>query len=125
MNQRELEVRSSERTGQMTQVMRAASRAAAPKVLRIAMVQRGVVVDERVVASGATVTVGPTERATFVVASSRLAPSHPLFEHKGGAYRLNVLEGMSGRVATSAGVVDLGARVPRLTLGADARGKVV
>ncbi len=125
MNQRELEIRSPERTGQMTQVMRAASREAAPTVLRIAMVQRGVVVDERVVARDATVTVGPTERATFVVASSRLAPSHPLFEHKGGAYCLNLLEGMTGRVATRAGLVELGARVPRLTLGADARGKVV
>ena len=113
----------------MTAVMRAAHVATGPRVLRIGVVRGGRIVEERVIKSRATVTIGVSERAMFLVDETRadMGEVFPLFERAGDGYRLNVARGMHGRVALEGGVVDLACSdAPRsLTLTDDARGKVV
>jgi hypothetical protein len=126
------------RPGQMTAVMRAVSHVAGPKILRIGVVQGGRVVDERLIKDRGHVTIGPSERAMFVVPSRRLPHNFRLFELIGGEYHLNYLEGMSGRVALTTGVSDLVAlkaqaktlqagdiKFHRVKLTEDSRGKIV
>jgi hypothetical protein len=122
----------------MTAVMRAMPQASGPKVLRIGIVQGGKVIEERVIKQRTHVTVGPSEKASFVVPSRNLPPSFRLFELVGSDYVLNYLDGMTGRVALKTGISDLGAlraqakRVPiqgghfyQIALSDEARGKVV
>jgi hypothetical protein len=118
----------------MTAVMRAVA-ATGPKVLRIGLVQGGRVLEERVIKDRANVTVGPSEKSMFVLATKNLPSSFKLFELVGNDYVLNFLDGMSGRVALPTGISELqqlkgqarkssgGAYQVRLT--EDARGKVV
>lgn len=122
------------RPGQMTAVMRAVAVASGPKVLRIGLVQGGKVIEERVIKQRTHVTVGPSEKNTFVVVAS-VPPSFKLFELVGSDYFLNFLDGMTGRIALQTGPTDLaalrgsakknqqGAYQVRLT--EDSRGKVV
>jgi hypothetical protein len=119
--------------GRMTAVMRAVAPAGGPKILRIGVVEGGKIVDERLVKERTTITVGPTEKATFVVASARVPAGFKLFELVEGEYYLNFHDGMSGRVALETGVSDLdalvaqarrGARARRVRLGDAARGKI-
>ncbi|RYE74233.1 MAG: hypothetical protein EOO74_11840, partial [Myxococcales bacterium] len=130
-----------QRPGRMTAVMRAMPVATGPKVLRIGLVQGGKVIEERVIKQRGTVTVGPSEKNTFVVLGSgvtSLPGSFKLFELVGQDYHLNYLDGMNGRVALQTGVSELDAlkgqarRVPQgsaqgyqVKLTEDARGKVV
>jgi hypothetical protein len=109
----------------MTAVMRAMSLASGPRVLRVGIVQQGRVVEERVIKQRITVTVGSSEEATFLIPSPVVPPLHALFERTGDGYALNVLEGMTGRVALASGIVELPKARARIELGADARGKVV
>src|SRR5829696_3995374 len=88
----------SGRPGQMTAVMRAMPQATGPKVLRIGIVQGGKVIEERVIKQRTHVTVGPSEKSMFVVATKGLPPSFRLFELIGSDYHLNFLDGMTGRV---------------------------
>jgi hypothetical protein len=118
----------------MTAVMRAV-KANGPKLLRVGVVVGGNVVEERIIGAGRDVTIGPSERNDFVLASSSLRKSHALFQYVEGAYALNFLESMTGRVALPTGVSDLevlrgqarridgGAYHVRLT--EDSRGKIV
>jgi hypothetical protein len=133
MSQRTQQQSSPQKPGQMTAVMRAVA-ATGPKVLRIGVVQSGKVSEERIVKDRSTVTIGPSERNTFVFSGGGIRTSHPLFEVVGGEYVLNFLESMTGRVALPTGVSDLevlkgqarrsstGAFQVRLT--EDSRGKV-
>jgi outer membrane biosynthesis protein TonB len=109
----------------MTAVMRAMPQVSGPRVLRVGVVQRGRVVEERVIKQRITVTVGSSEEATFLVPSPVVPPLHALFERDGDGYSLNVLEGMSGRIALASGILDLPAVPARIALPDDARGKVV
>lgn len=126
------------RPGQMTAVMRAMPQATGPKVLRIGLVQGGKVIEERVIKQRTHVTVGPSEKSTFVLPTKSLPPTFKLFELVGNDYCLNFLEGMTGRVSLKTGISDLAAlrgqakRVQhgtvqafQLPLNEDARGKVV
>jgi hypothetical protein len=125
---------TSQRPGQMTAVMRAVA-ATGPKVLRIGVVQSGRVTEERIIKQRSHVTVGPSEKNLFVVASTAIPASFRLFELVGSDYHLNFLDGMQGRVALPTGISDLnvlkgqarrtsqGAYQVRLT--EDSRGKVV
>lgn len=125
---------ASQRPGQMTAVMRAVM-ATGPKVLRIGVVQAGRVIEERIIKQRTHVTVGPSEKSMFVVATSHVPPNFRLFELVGNEYYLNFLDGMTGRVALPTGISDLamlkgqarrtpqGAYQVRLT--EDSRGKVV
>jgi len=123
----------SGRPGQMTAVMRAMQTAAGPKVLRIGLVVGGRILEERVVKQRTSVTVGPSEKSTFVV-QANLPVQFKLFELIGGDYYLNFLDGMTGRVALATGISDLNAlrgqakRVGpayQVRLTEEARGKIV
>lgn len=122
----------------MTAVMRAVAQQSGPKILRIGVVQGGKVVDERLIKQRTHVTIGPSEKAMFVVPSRKVPPSFKLFELIGNDYHLNFLEGMTGRLALKTGVTDLNAIAAqskliqdkagsfhRVHLNDDARGKVV
>src|SRR5262249_37471226 len=105
--------------GQMTAVMRAAfARKDGAKALRVALVQRGRVIDERLLKDGA-VTIGEAEDCTFVVPG--FARAHRLIVTEGGKFVLFAPPGAQGKVALANGVRDL---APRMVLDADARGRV-
>jgi hypothetical protein len=123
----------SGRPGQMTAVMRAMQQATGPKVLRIGLVASGRILEERIVKQRTSVTVGPSERSTFVV-QANLPPQFKLFELIGGDYYLNFLDGMTGRVALASGISDLASlkgqakRVGpayQVRITEEARGKIV
>jgi hypothetical protein len=118
----------------MTAVMRAVA-ATGPKVLRIGVVQAGRVTEERIIKQRSHVTVGPSEKNLFVVASAAVPSSFRLFELVGNDYHMNFLDGMQGRVALPTGISDLNVlkgQAKRTSQGAyqvrltdDSRGKVV
>ncbi|RYE83224.1 MAG: energy transducer TonB, partial [Myxococcales bacterium] len=118
--------RAGQRPGRMTTVMTTVPPAAGPRVLRVGLAQAGRILEEKTLAPRETVTIGPSERNTFVVVAAGLPACFTLFERVGPDDVLHVLEGMSGRVALPDGVVDLAtlARPGRVTLTGDARGKV-
>src|ERR1700684_49404 len=97
---------TSSRPGQMTAVMRAMQQATGPKVLRIGLVASGRILEERIVKQRTSVTVGPSEKSTFVV-QANLPPQFKLFELIGSDYYLNFLDGMTGRIALATGITDL------------------
>ena len=129
---------SPQRPGQMTATMRAVSAAAGPKVLRIGLVQGGKVIEERVIKQRTHVTVGPSEKATFVLPTKTLPPTFKLFELVGQDYCLNFIDSMTIRVALKTGISDHNAlksqarkvaqgpvQAYQIPLNEDARGKVV
>ncbi len=124
---------SSARPGQMTAVMRAMQQTSGPKVLRIGLLASGRILEERIVKQRTSVTVGPSEKSTFVV-QANVPPQFKLFELIGNDYHLNFMDGMTGRVALASGITDLVAlkgqakRVGpayQIRLTEEARGKVV
>jgi hypothetical protein len=117
----------------MTAVMRAMQQTTGPKVLRIGLVASGRILEERIIKQRTSVTVGPSEKSTFVV-HANVPAQFKLFELVGSDYYLNFLEGMTGRVALATGITDLAAlkghakRVGpayQVRLTDEARGKVV
>src|SRR6478736_4095773 len=125
---------ASQRPGQMTAVMRAVA-ATGPKVLRIGVVQGGRVSEERIIKQRTHVTVGPSEKNMFVIATSNVPATFRLFELVGNDYHMNFLDGMTGRIALPTGISDLSVlngQARRTSQGAyqirlteDSRGKVV
>lgn len=122
------------RPGQMTAVMRAVMQQAGPKVLRIGLVQGGRVVEERIIKQRTSVTIGPSEKAMFVITTQAVPAQFKLFELVGSDYFLNFLDGMTGRVALQTGISDLTAlkgqakrsgNAYQVKLTDEARGKVV
>lgn len=95
----------------------AALQANIPKVLRIGVIQGARIIEERIVRTRETVTVGPSEKNHFVIAHPSLSGRHALFElrsggPKGEQFWLNFTPEMSGRVAfpqDAGGVTDLAA----------------
>ena len=128
----------SGRPGRMTAVMRAVSQQTGPKILRIGVVQGGKVIDERLIKERTHVTIGPSEKAMFVVPTRKIPPNFRLFELIGNEYYVNYLDGMNGRVALKTGISDLaalkaqaktvsagGVKFHRVRLTEDSRGKIV
>ncbi len=122
------------RPGQMTAVMRAVAQQTGPKVLRIGLVQAGRVIEERIIKQRTSVSIGQSEKATFVVPTPNIPPQFKLFELIGNDYYLNFIDGMTGRVALATGISDLAGlrgqakRVGpayQIRLTEEARGKVV
>ena len=115
------------RTGRMTAIMRAvASRGENHRVLRVGVVRGGQVIEERLLKTRASVTLGPGEDATFV--SMVMASNHRLFEISGGVYFLNLLPTMRGKLALEDAVhavEDLACRSRRVQLSDSARGRIV
>ncbi len=109
--------------GRMTAVMRAVTVVDnRPRVLRIAVVESGRVVSERIVPEG-VVTIGGGEDASFVVEGA--GPRFRLFERDGAKWRMNLRRGIAGRVALTTGVSDLAGFEGAVPLDESARGKVV
>jgi outer membrane biosynthesis protein TonB len=94
------------RPGAMTMAMQAVgpARPAGPKVLRIGVIQGDKMVEERIIRSRETVTVGTSEKNHFVIATPGLPPSFELFQLVGGDYILNFTDQMRGRVGLAGGV---------------------
>lgn len=94
--------------GAMTMAMAAVNvRPQGPKVLRIGVIQRGKIVEERILEKRESVSVGTSERATFVVTSAGLPAKFDLFQLVGDDYILNFTDEMRGRVGMPAGVKEL------------------
>ncbi len=69
-----------------------------PKVLRIGIVQKGKIVDEREMKKRETVSVGSSEKVTFSVASDAMPESFDLFDYDGKDYYLRYTPQMEGRI---------------------------
>lgn len=69
-----------------------------PKVLRIGIVQRGKIIDERELKRRETVSIGSGSKATFAVASDSLPKHHDLFDYDGKTYYLVYSPEMDGRI---------------------------
>lgn len=126
------------KAGAMTMAMQAVPMKAqgGPKVLRIGLIQGGKIVEERVIRSRETVSVGSSERNHFVVHSPGLPSRFELFQLVGSDYILNFTDTMKGKVGLTGGVQDLeqlrksgGARNAnthwQIKLNDTSRGKVV
>ncbi|HJL42359.1 MAG TPA: AgmX/PglI C-terminal domain-containing protein [Myxococcales bacterium LLY-WYZ-16_1] len=108
-----------------------------PKVLRIGIVQRGKIIDERELKRRESVSIGTSGKATFTVASDSLPKHHELFDYDGKNYYLVHAPGMEGRVQvdgsdvqTFDGLEQAGRTVERrgskaVPLTDNSRGKVV
>ena len=70
----------------------------ARKVLRIGIIRGPRIVEERLIRTGESVTVGESTRNTFVLPGSELPHQHRLFALKGGRYHLVVREPMHGKL---------------------------
>ncbi len=119
--------------------MREQSNAAGPqviRVLRIGILQNGKIIHERLIKPGQNVTIGESEKNTFVFKSHRLPKRHMLFKAKGDQLALCFTDEMSGMIALPGGVVALkearanGAAEVRgdsyiIPLNSKSRGKVV
>ncbi len=77
------------------------------KVLRIGIVQDGKIVQERLIKSGESVSVGESTRNTFVFPPTSLPKRYTLFHCKGGRYTLHISEEMKGKVAYKDAIVGL------------------
>jgi outer membrane biosynthesis protein TonB len=135
-------VKSKEKSGSSGGTSAAKARVgrppSAPKVLRIGIIQGGRIVEERIIRKRETVTVGQSERNTFVVVSSALPSRFDMFETKGGnnGYTLQFTAAMKGRVSIDGEVQELKdlrkngqakkkGKVYRLPMDDNARGKLV
>jgi hypothetical protein len=89
-----------------------ANRQQLPKVLRIGIVQKvgddpkPKVVHERVLKPGQTVTVGESDKNTFVFSAPGLPKRFTLFSTRGEAYTLHFTDGMQGMVSKGEGKPD-------------------
>ena len=96
------------RPGAMTMAMQAVqARPSGPKVLRIGVIQGDKMIEERIIRTRETVTVGTSEKNHFVISNATLAPSFELFQLVGADYILNFTPEMRGRVGLSGGVQSL------------------
>jgi outer membrane biosynthesis protein TonB len=91
----------------MTMAMQAVQTTQGPKVLRIGMIQNSKIVEERVIRSRDTVSIGTTERNTFTAIGPDLPGYFELFQMVGGNYKLNFSDAMEGRIAMPQGVMSL------------------
>lgn len=129
--------RSRPRTAAQGRPRRSASTQRLPKVLRIGIIQGGKIIEERIVRQRETVTVGRSEKNTFVLPAQDLPSSKfDLFETRGGPYTLNFTQSMGGRVSVDGTVTELAelrnsgrarrkGKLFRLRLNDKARGKIV
>ncbi|MEP7125784.1 MAG: AgmX/PglI C-terminal domain-containing protein [Byssovorax sp.] len=104
--------------------MRAIAPTTGPRVLRVALVQSGRVIEERIVPRGAPVTIGPNERSTFVISAPGMSGSRAILAYRSDAYMIEVFPGMSGRIALASGMLDIASRTEAIRLDEEARGKI-
>lgn len=78
------------------------------KVLRIGVIQSGKLVQERLIPSGESVTVGESAKATFVFPKTGLPRAeYPVFVNRKGDYVLNFTEDMKGKISSGGAAVTL------------------
>ncbi len=114
----------TQRPGAMTQHLRALQ-PVGPKVLRVAWVRGGRIIEERVLREQTHVTVGENEKNVFVVANS--LSTLRLFERSPDGYTLKLAPGATARVALAAGssLMELdGASTRQVRLTGESRGRV-
>ncbi len=116
---------------------RSVSTAHLPKVLRIGVIQGGKIIEERIIRRRETITIGPSEKNTFVIPAQDLPSSRfDIFETKGEHYTLNFSAAMNGRISTDGQVVELAdlrssdralkkGKLFQITLNDKSRGKVL
>ena len=68
------------------------------QVLRIGIVQRGKIIEERELKNRETVSIGTSPKATFQVNSETLPRMFDLFEYDAGKYYLRFEDGMEGKI---------------------------
>lgn len=112
--------------GQLTSVMRAARPPTeVARALRVAVIEDGHVVDERTFAEPERITLGPSERSTFLLVSPAIGRGLTLFVPAGDGYTLHVPHGATGKIATVGGPIDLAhAEAATLHITGDARGRL-
>jgi hypothetical protein len=108
-----------------------------PKVLRIGVIQGGKIIEERIIRRRETITIGPSEKNTFVIPSQDLPSSRfDIFETKGDQYTLNFSAAMNGRISSDGQVEELAdlrssgrarkkGKLFQITLNDKSRGKVL
>ncbi|MEE2643671.1 MAG: AgmX/PglI C-terminal domain-containing protein [Myxococcota bacterium] len=78
----------------------------ARKVLRIGLIQNGRIVEEKLLYRRETVTIGHSEKCTFVLPVKGLPKSYELFICKKGEFTLNFHSKMQGKVSVGSQVLD-------------------
>lgn len=79
------------------------------KILRIGIIQNGRIIEERLLRTRESVTVGEGARNSFVIIGKDTPQSHKLFDVRSGAYVLRFTPKMSGRISVGSGAFDLSA----------------
>jgi hypothetical protein len=77
------------------------------KILRIGIIQGGKIIEERLLRKREPVTVGDSNRNTFVIPATGLPSRFPLFELREDTYYLTLADWMTGRLSLGTGVADL------------------
>jgi len=96
------------RPGAMTMAMQAVQvKSSGPKVLRLGLIQGGKIIEEKIIRTRETVTIGTSERNHFVITAPKMPPRFEIFQLVGSDYILNFTDDMTGRVGLPAGVQDL------------------
>ena len=106
------------------------------KILRIGIILGGKIVEERLIRTRETVTIGQSAKNTFSIPAPELPKSWPLFSAQAGKYSLHFAEGMDGRISDGGAVQALaqlktGGQAQRvgdrwvLPMSDAARGKVI
>lgn len=120
-----------------SQLKKSVSNPDLPKVLRIGIIQSGKIVEERIIRKRDTVTVGTSEKSTFIIASRELPARFEMFENKKSeGYTLQFTESMGGRISVDGEVRDLAelrnssvaqkkGKIFQIGLNEQARGKIV
>lgn len=82
----------------------ASAAAKLPKVLRIGVVVDGKIAQERLIRIGETVTVGESNRNTFLMSGTQIGERHEIFIARQDAYILSVPEWVEGKISWKDGI---------------------
>jgi len=94
-------------------------------VLRIGVMQGARIIEERIVRTRESVSVGQSARSTFILAHPSLPAHHVLFESRRDGYVLRARPFMTGRLVTREGTLSLTGESLRVPLDEASRGKLV
>ncbi len=76
----------------------------APRILRIGIVLGGNIIEERLVRTQETITIGQSAKNTFSIPIEGLPRTFPIFAYENGKYTLNFTGNMDGRISSGGGV---------------------
>jgi hypothetical protein len=90
----------------MAQSRQAATAAArsSQRILRVGIIQGGRIIEERLIRSHKTISIGQSPRNSFVLSSPNLPRRYEVFAPRGEAYEMRFAPGMDGRVTVGGGV---------------------